>query len=150
MPRPRGDAQQIIAVSAVPPARTRPQGFPRVVPTALLPPVRTSPAAPPVPPPPSLRHPSPADSSGVPGQRRERLAGEMETETDRQREEEQEGFPIPEKLLTPAVKRRELPGSGGFLALLNLRSCCCPGGRRGQNRRRVQRCRALPWEECAL
>lgn len=44
-------------------------------------------------PPPS----SPADSSGVSGQRRARRAGEMETETHqglRQREEEREGCPI--------------------------------------------------------
>lgn len=52
--------------------------------------------------------------------------------------------------LTPAVKRRELLGSGGFPALLSLRSCCCPGGRRGQSRRRVEGCRGLPCGECAL
>lgn len=79
-------------------ARTHPRGSPSVLPAAPLPPVRTSRAAPPAPLPPSLRHPSPADSSGVPGQRRERRAGEMETETHqgpRQREEERERFRVP-------------------------------------------------------
>lgn len=72
-------------------------------------------------PPPS----SPADSSGVSGQRRARRAGEMETETHqglRQREEEREGCPISgsREPRTPALKRRELLRSGGFPALLSL------------------------------
>lgn len=108
MPRPREAAQQIIAVSAVPPARTRPR--PRADPSPGVSQPAADCAAPYLP----CRSSGPAaalpsasrarrqlgsapSAPGVPGQRRERLAGEMETETRqglRQREEEREGFPI--------------------------------------------------------
>lgn len=132
----RGAARQIIAVSAVPPARTRPRGSPLLPPP---PPLGTSRGAPPAPLPPSLGHLSPADSSGVPGQRRERLAGEMETETHhglRQREEEREGFPMPG---SPELgnsdscgAKGELLGFGVSPALRALRSCRCPVGGEGK------------------
>lgn len=76
---------------------------------------------------------------GMPGQRRERLAGEMETETHhrlRQREEEREGFPTPG---SPELgnsdscgAKGELLGFGVSPALRTLRSCRCPVGGEGK------------------
>lgn len=159
MPRPRGAAQQIIAVSAVPPARTRPRPRPDPSPgVSQRGPDRAAPAGPYL----SCRSSGPAAAVPSPSLARRQLGSARAAPGAPRRGNGNRnssaaaaaggarGIPDTWETVTPAVKRRELLGSGGFLALLSLRNCCCPGGRRGQNRRRVQGCRGLPWEECAL